>query len=438
MRFFMRRNPLHRELEEVRERIAEIQEAIKRIEASSVPASQGDSAEAYRSVFQVRTAMALEELIQNRAQLAQLQEREAALRASIPPEELAQIDAAAEARAAAQAASPPAAPSEPPPIAATVPQPPEAERVTPAPPEAEAAAAPLVVEVEPSPAEEEATVEVTPLIEERPVVAEEAAAVPLPPVVEEAPVTTPEPAAVQLAEQPVAGVPEAPAPPPRPPEPEVIVAAQAPGPIEGPAPVAIAQLREKLAGPPGWRPRVGTIVLAAGVALIAGSVVGGFFSGVIRIGGEPTSQPTAPALAVAPTSTTAPAPTDVPATPVPPTPVPPTATSAPTAVPAPTPAPPTPAPAPTPEPAVAAAPEPVAAQPQEPPIGTAVVEAPAGFSAVYLRAVPTVSGRSLGLLPDGTRLEVLGGTARGDGFRWVEVRTADGTEGWVVAVAVGR
>jgi predicted kinase len=66
----------------------------------------------------------------------------------------------------------------------------------------------------------------------------------------------------------------------------------------------------------------------------------------------------------------------------------------------------------------------------------ATVRAPAGFNSAFLREAPATSARALGQLSNGTLIEVLEGSAAGDGFTWARVRTQDGTAGWIVATAV--
>jgi len=67
----------------------------------------------------------------------------------------------------------------------------------------------------------------------------------------------------------------------------------------------------------------------------------------------------------------------------------------------------------------------------------ATIQAPAGFNSAFLREAPATSARSVRQLSNGTPVEVLEGSAAGDGFTWARVRTEDGAAGWVVATAVG-
>jgi len=64
------------------------------------------------------------------------------------------------------------------------------------------------------------------------------------------------------------------------------------------------------------------------------------------------------------------------------------------------------------------------------------INAPEGFTSAFLRDAPATSARSVRQLANGTPVELLGGTAAGDGFTWVRVQTQDGTPGWVVSTAV--
>jgi hypothetical protein len=94
------------------------------------------------------------------------------------------------------------------------------------------------------------------------------------------------------------------------------------------------------------------------------------------------------------------------------------------------------------EDAAASLPPPIVDLPTPPPSPTAVrvpiavVHSPVGFSATNLRAAPGQAAASLRLLPNGTRVVLLGPYAYADGFRWVRVRTLDGLVGWAVAVAL--
>jgi hypothetical protein len=65
--------------------------------------------------------------------------------------------------------------------------------------------------------------------------------------------------------------------------------------------------------------------------------------------------------------------------------------------------------------------------------GTTVVVTGTGGRGLNLRADPSVSGRLVAGVPDGTELEVLAGPQDGDGFTWWQVRAPDGKEGWAAA-----
>jgi hypothetical protein len=85
------------------------------------------------------------------------------------------------------------------------------------------------------------------------------------------------------------------------------------------------------------------------------------------------------------------------------------------------------------------APEPTAPRPAPTPapaLRIAIVRSPAGFTGTHLRAAPRQGAASLRLLPNGTRVQLLGPLAVADGFRWLQVRTLDGLTGWAVAVAL--
>ncbi len=64
----------------------------------------------------------------------------------------------------------------------------------------------------------------------------------------------------------------------------------------------------------------------------------------------------------------------------------------------------------------------------EPELQTAVVASGVG---VYLRQDPSTTAPDIEWLLDGTELVVLPGQTEADGYSWVLVRTASGTEGWV-------
>lgn len=75
------------------------------------------------------------------------------------------------------------------------------------------------------------------------------------------------------------------------------------------------------------------------------------------------------------------------------------------------------------------------ATPQPAPAALAVgvtAEVAAGGSGLNLREGPGLTFQILSLLPDGTRVEVIGGPEEVDGYTWWRVRTLDaGLEGWV-------
>ena len=90
--------------------------------------------------------------------------------------------------------------------------------------------------------------------------------------------------------------------------------------------------------------------------------------------------------------------------------------------------------APTPAPTIAPQTEAVAPSPV---VRRATIRAPQGFTGALLRDAPRTSALSLRTLSNGTPIEVLEGTAAGDGFTWARVRTQDGTTGWMVSTALG-
>jgi hypothetical protein len=57
-------------------------------------------------------------------------------------------------------------------------------------------------------------------------------------------------------------------------------------------------------------------------------------------------------------------------------------------------------------------------------------------SGLRLRAQPLTTGALITGLTTGTRLEVLGDPVTADGYTWLEVRTPNGSQGWVVAPGV--
>ncbi len=92
----------------------------------------------------------------------------------------------------------------------------------------------------------------------------------------------------------------------------------------------------------------------------------------------------------------------------------------------------TPAPFPTSDvtviPTETPTPAPTPTSTPEPSPSTGTVTSAVG---VYLRAEPSTSAPDLAWLQEGTQLIILPGEAEADGFNWISVRIADGTEGWV-------
>jgi hypothetical protein len=72
------------------------------------------------------------------------------------------------------------------------------------------------------------------------------------------------------------------------------------------------------------------------------------------------------------------------------------------------------------------------------PAAMATVRAPQGFTSALLREGPSTTARVLGVLLNGTSIEVPEGEANAEGFRWVRARTSDGLAGWIVAAAVAQ
>ena len=79
----------------------------------------------------------------------------------------------------------------------------------------------------------------------------------------------------------------------------------------------------------------------------------------------------------------------------------------------------------------------VAPRPPAPTFPVVTIRSPAGFTATHLRTAPGADAPAVRLLPNGTRVELLGQMVMADGFRWRRVRTMDGAVGWAVAVAAG-
>ena len=85
---------------------------------------------------------------------------------------------------------------------------------------------------------------------------------------------------------------------------------------------------------------------------------------------------------------------------------------------------------------VTATPSPVArVQPSATPapsVGQWVAVANTGGDGVYLRRTPRLADRLIGW-PDGTKLQVVGPDAQGDGQQWKQVRDPQGNVGWAAA-----
>jgi hypothetical protein len=56
-----------------------------------------------------------------------------------------------------------------------------------------------------------------------------------------------------------------------------------------------------------------------------------------------------------------------------------------------------------------------------------------GAAGLSIRAQPTTGSARVGIAREGSLLTVIGGPREAGGYVWWQVRTADGTEGWVVA-----
>lgn len=166
----------------------------------------------------------------------------------------------------------------------------------------------------------------------------------------------------------------------------------------------------------------GLIVLGVLLAFAAGVLVG---RGDREPSAAPASEPVAgPGASNAPTVQTTFAAT--PAPPPAPTSVPPSAvlTEAPAAH--------EPESPPGSQPSTETAREPDVPVVAEPALPTRTVSAP-GFAGVNLRPTPSASGPVIELLPVGTRVALLDGRTTAGGSTWQEVRTAQGSVGWVLA-----
>jgi len=104
-----------------------------------------------------------------------------------------------------------------------------------------------------------------------------------------------------------------------------------------------------------------------------------------------------------------------------------------------------PSPAPPTVPPLAAAPdEPFAIEGLTAPevaevaIDRGTIAAPPGFTGALLRATPVLAARNLQVLPNGATVEILPGNATGSGFNWLRVRSVEGVIGWVISTVLGR
>jgi len=66
------------------------------------------------------------------------------------------------------------------------------------------------------------------------------------------------------------------------------------------------------------------------------------------------------------------------------------------------------------------------------------IAAPPGFTGALLRDTPILAARNLQFLPNGALVDILPGSATGSGFSWLRVRSAEGVVGWVISTVLGR
>lgn len=66
------------------------------------------------------------------------------------------------------------------------------------------------------------------------------------------------------------------------------------------------------------------------------------------------------------------------------------------------------------------------------------IAAPPGFTGALLRDTPVLAARNLQVLPNGAAVDILPGNATGSGFNWLRVRSAEGVIGWVISTVLGR
>jgi hypothetical protein len=70
------------------------------------------------------------------------------------------------------------------------------------------------------------------------------------------------------------------------------------------------------------------------------------------------------------------------------------------------------------------------------PRGWGWVQPPVGYQSASLHVRPLTSAPLVAFVPSGTTVDLLGETARGSGYVWARVRSAQGIEGWLIAAAI--